>query len=84
MIHTFQDDISHYRILVGEGTFHITEGIRDFFGIHVSSHLHDDASKLNVGFNVLAKKLLPTIGVFHGSNLYDECLETIDFAGLHG
>jgi hypothetical protein len=72
---TFQDDVDHYCMLVAKGTHQLTEGVRDFFGVSIPNNLNDTESGVNTGLNVLAVKLLPTIGIFHRSNVREQIKE---------
>jgi hypothetical protein len=70
IISNLNDDLGHYCSLFEKETNKVSEGIQDIFGAAVSSSLQINdvnPSHPNI-FSVLYRRLLPTIGIFHGSN----------------
>ncbi len=70
IISNLNEDFGHYRSIFEKGTNKVSEGIHDIFGAAVSSSLQlDDGNVSNTSIiSVFCRRLLPTIGIFHGSS----------------
>ena len=53
-----------------------TEGVQDFFGVFIPTAAVNNAeSGVNTSLNVIAVTLLPTIAIFHRSNIHAQIKE---------